>query len=472
MSSEQPPTLTDRAGKGGVVAQDGFDYQIWDAISRVPGWLRNPVFDGVTLEGLEDFEARFFAPHSPHSYVLDRFQAKSGELTRSGFIEVVESFQKFDSAFPDVARVQTLVTPRLPTKIGWVAADTDRVRRARPFYAPFAKVTGASDAKLSQDLADEFGRDLGTYIADCVEVACRHFSARGAAQAMFVAALADEFAHLVLDPRGAAQAFDQLLLLANRSRGLMITRRQLIDTIQSCIGEQLSNDTCVPLHIRSDRSGEQPTCLEIDASAFSGSAAGFPRSERWQSDIVDALVSSAQWAHRRGANRIHLIGSLRLTTAMAVGWAFRSTNGFEVEHQLQSGVWSTDASPDHRPRLAWDIRVPDRLVGGRLIVGIGVLRNPLPDVLASTGADANSVLAAYCSTPIADAGQQQCCAHDLKAAIARAAADLRAQAIDLFIAGPSSLAVALGHRWNAMPVTQLHEFVVTDRRYTPTARLG
>lgn len=51
------PTLTDSAGRGGINAQDGFDYQTWDAIARIPGWLKQQHFDGVLFEGLEDFEA-------------------------------------------------------------------------------------------------------------------------------------------------------------------------------------------------------------------------------------------------------------------------------------------------------------------------------------------------------------------------------------------------------------------------------
>src|SRR4051794_11835251 len=80
MTNGRPPTLTDDKGMGGIIAQDGFDYQIWDALARVPAWLRNPAFEGLALEVLEDSEVRFFAPHAPRAHVLERFQAKSGVL--------------------------------------------------------------------------------------------------------------------------------------------------------------------------------------------------------------------------------------------------------------------------------------------------------------------------------------------------------------------------------------------------------
>src|SRR4051794_33034719 len=132
------PTLTDAKGMGGIIAQDGFDYQVWDALARLPAWLRNPAFEGMMFEGLEDYEARFFAPHAPHHHFLDRFQAKSGLLQQAALRDVFKSFEAFDLAHPNVARVQTLVTPTLPAGLAWIARDPGRVRRARPFYSPFA----------------------------------------------------------------------------------------------------------------------------------------------------------------------------------------------------------------------------------------------------------------------------------------------------------------------------------------------
>jgi CBASS immunity sensor of nucleotide second messenger signals len=55
--------------------------------------------------------------------------------------------------------------------------------------------------------------------------------------------------------------------------------------------------------------------------------------------------------------------------------------------------------------------------------------------------------------------------------VSSAAARLKPAAIDLYFAGPAVFAVALGHRWNAMPPTQLHEFIAAERRYVPTALL-
>ena len=84
-----------------------------------------------------------------------------------------ESFAQFANANPDVARVQTLVTPALPVRLQWLGRDPDRVRRARPFYRPFPGVLAASDGKLRGDLADVFGQALGDFVADNVAIDLR-----------------------------------------------------------------------------------------------------------------------------------------------------------------------------------------------------------------------------------------------------------------------------------------------------------
>src|SRR5258705_9923024 len=111
----------------------------------------------MIFEGLEDLEARFFAPQAPRHRLIERYQAKSGNLAPKDVEEVFASFQKFEQAYPSVARLHTLVTPRLPQTLGWLARDPWRVRKARPFYAPFVDVAAASNAKLKHDLIAAFG---------------------------------------------------------------------------------------------------------------------------------------------------------------------------------------------------------------------------------------------------------------------------------------------------------------------------
>ena len=169
------------------------------------------------------------------------------------------------------------------------------------------------------------------------------------------------------------------------------------------------------MHIRSDRNEEDETALEIDGSMFSGGAVPFPVPERWAEDLVAPLDRTARWLRASAVSRVALGGSYRLSTAMTLGWAFRAASGFELEIPMRDGPWLTDDRlPSEDPATPWRITEPAALEGDDLVVSIG--------------------------------------------------ARLKPNGIKLCMAGPAAFAVALGYRWNAIPPTQLHEFMISERR--------
>lgn len=459
MTEHSGPTLTDAKGMGGVNAQDGFDYQVWDALIRLPAWLRAPVFEGLVVEGLEDVEARFFAPHAPRGRVLDRFQAKSGMLTRGEVGKVFRGFAEFDRAHPGLARVQVLVTPALPTDLQWLARDPNRVRFARPFYAPFPDVLTASERKLEQDIIQEFGGELGPTVARSVEVALRNLPDRRTAESMFAAALDVAFPGLDPGPRKAASAFGTLAAYLAAHRGQMVDRADLLGILAATLDDPRLADIALPVHVRSDRNAPEADALEIDASPFSGLEGPAPSQEAWQSLLLEPLGRTARWAHSRRLSRLRLTGSYRITTAFALGWSFRAATGFELEIATRGGDWATDERPGKAAGLPWRITAPERLQAGRLAVSVGVLRDPTPQVVTSLGAESEgAILTAFLNQAISSGQEAQASAQIVKGAVAEAASRLAPQAIDLFFAGPAALAVVIAHRWNAMPTTQLYEF--------------
>ena len=54
---------------------------------------------------------------------------------------------------------------------------------------------------------------------------------------------------------------------------------------------------------------------------------------------------------------------------------------------------------------------------------------------------------------------------------ARISFAFRPRGIRLYMAGPAAFAVVLGHRWNALPPTRLHEFLRAGSRYVETATI-
>ncbi|MBS0234172.1 MAG: SAVED domain-containing protein [Proteobacteria bacterium] len=470
-AKSQSPALSDAKSLGGVIAQDGFDYQLWDGLARLPAWLANPAFEELIFEGLEDLEARFFAPQAPRYRLLERYQAKSGNLAPKDVREVFATFQTFENAYPGLARMHTLVTPRLPATLNWLARDPGRVRKARPFYAPFADVTKASDDKLREDLAEEFGADLGQFIASSVEISERVIPDRDSGLHTFALFLTRTFEHITATSKQTEEAFEALSGLARKSQGVPLRRDVLIGQIESALGQALFTNPVPRIHVRSDRNEVDETALEIDASAFSGGSAPFPEPARWQDELITPMDHTGQWLRSRSVTRLAIGGSYRLTTAFSLGKAFRAASGFELEIEARSGIWLTDDRPrpdETYPTFA--ISEPASLVGDRLVVCVGILRDPTADLVAS-GVFQSNILGASMPVPVTSGRAAQAAVSVVKAAVSAAATRLKPAAIELYFAGPAAFAVALGHRWNAMPPTQLHEFIATDRRYVPTAFL-
>ncbi|BBD99211.1 hypothetical protein SAMIE_1027120 [Sphingobium amiense] len=474
MLSDKPPApaLTDARGMGGVIAQGGFDYQLWDGLARLPAWLANPAFEEIIFEGLEDLEARFFAPQSPRHRLLERYQAKAGALSPSEVRDVLKTFHGFEERFPNATRVHALVTPRLPPTLAWLARDPLRVRRARPFYAPFADIMAASDAALRHSLVETYGLELGEFVASAVEVSERSLPDAATALATFGAALDQAFPALEAPSRRVADTFEVLSSLARHSLGTPLGRSDLRRAMEQALGKPLPLGQACALHIRSDRNEADETALELDASQFSGGDAGFPPPDIWAEKLLGPLDRAARWLRGHAISRVALSGSYRLSTALAVGWSLRSTQGFELEIQTRAGSWSTDDRPTTgEPAPPWRIQEPSRLEGDALIVAVGVLRDPSTDLEASAGIAAEAVLGLHIPEAIASGRAAQASVSLVKRTVDTAVARLGARRIRLYLAGPAAFAVALGHRWNAMPPTQLHEYVTSERHYEPTALL-
>ena len=468
----QGHSLTDKKGMGGVIAQDGFDYQLWEGLRRVPNWLANPGFEHIIFEGLEDFEARFFAPHALEQHLLERFQAKASDLGPADVRKILDDFRVFDERFPGRAHIQVLVTPRLPTTLQWLRRHTNRVRKARPFYAPFSDVVAVSDAKLHDRLISEFGKNLGLFIASSIQISEQIIPDRKNAIQSFGMALQDAFPDL--DPRqpDILAAFEALSELAHRSRGEPILRSTLVEAIEGGVGGPLPLPSSFPLFIRSDRNETSQTALEIDARSFSGGATGFPPPERWAEDLVNPLRKTAEWLHASGKSRISLNGSYRLSTALVLGQTFRSAHGFELEIPTKEGFWNTD---DHAEAQTvsdrWSIAMPTTLEDGELGVCVSIIRDTSATISHIAGMPQNTILVAHLPKAITSATEAQGGVALIKENVNRAVASFRPKKIRLFVAGPSAFAVALGHRWNAMPPTQLHEFLADEQRYVATMEI-
>lgn len=470
MANTTPPTLIDPKGMGGVIAQDGFDYQVAIGLIKLPAWLTNPAFEQLIFEGLEDVEARFFNPYAPAYHVLERIQAKSGALNKSGVKSVFSNFLNFDQHHPKTASIQTLVTPQLPADLVWIARDPKRVRNARPFYAPFGDVTHASDAALSASFQDEFGLELGNFVCSSAEVTFEAVTTNAQAAARFAAELCEAFPEVDQLSSGVQkQAFHSLVTLAGQMRGRPMDRNMLVREIEAVLGRPILSRPDFPLHIRSSRQEPNNSAMEIDASAFSGPPGNFPPTVIWDKDLIGPLQTTASWLQKNGIREVSLSGGYRTSTSIVIGKSLRAATGFELSIPTKSGVWRTD-SHGHETAVNLVVNEASMLVNTELNVAFGILQDPAT-ILFQGGLQPEQVLRLHSSDPVVSAEAAQALVAQVKRIVTAAVIKLQPLGINLYFAGPAALAIALGHRWNVMPKTQLHEFDAQNRTYQRTAIL-
>jgi len=167
----------------------------------------------------------------------------------------------------------------------------------------------------------------------------------------------------------------------------------------------------------------------------------------------------------------HLRGYKQTGYRLLARMGFRSAIGFEIDIPTKGDIWASDLHPraGHSASL-WIIQKPTALLDDRLVVGIGILRSSGADIRKHLDvAGDRNLLLLNLPQALADGAEAQALVQIVKNAIAAAAADFRTPAIDLYYVGPAAFAVALGHRWNGLPATQLHEFVQAEGKYVPTA---
>ena len=475
MTESEKPTLTSRVGSGGIVAQDGFDFQIWQALLRVPEWLLNPAFEGLIIEGLEDFEARFFMPLSPLGRVLDRYQVKKDELQRGDLKKVFNAFLAFEKSYPRRARVHTLIVTGLPSSLKWIERDPNRVRRARPFYAPFSDICAASECRVLEDFRSEFGDDLGEFVAGCVDVCTQVINDRGAAVAQFSSALHAAFESLDCTQRVVQDVFERLESVMIKGRGRFVSRYMLIDVIESGLSTKIIDRDKLCMHVLSDDSELRNSVFVVDAACFSGKDTCSRTPEEWQDRLVSVLEAASSFFRQLKVQRIELSGLYRLSVAMVIGWAFRAVYGFEFDIRHRGRNWSVESCPiagADQVVVPWRIDKPNQLVAGRLVVSVGVVRDPSSVVLKFCESDcASDVLRLYLDRQIVSDSEIQCSVDIIRRTIDDAVREMSPVGIDLFLLCPSVLAVALGHCWNAFPPTQLYEFDARIQSYVKSACL-
>jgi hypothetical protein len=170
-----------------------------------------------------------------------------------------------------------------------------------------------------------------------------------------------------------------------------------------------------------------------------------------------------------------ITGSLRQATAFAVGGALRMVTGTDIAINQRGQLWSS-RTPYTSPLLPATAEHPLDL-GNDLAVALAIATDPTDDIFAFLSDQDVPVARLLVLTPatgtcdiaIPDPATAAAFTVGIRDTIRRHSNNN--PRIHLFLAGPTGLALLLGHRWNALRPTTIYEDIRQQPRYEPALTL-
>lgn len=266
-------------------------------------------------------------------------------------------------------------------------------------------------------------------------------------------------------------------VLVKKRRGEPITRLELENALRRSVPTQ-QLPPLRPIHIHTMSNEEdrpEPYSLRFEwQEFFGGSQRQFPSPDQWNQVLVDGLIEMRRWiTHNRNTRHIYLTGSRRLPAAFAIGTVFAAVAGFSITMNHRGQLWQTDAEvPADTPVYPFTI---ERKAGttSDLVVAIGIVRDVIPEV--ETAVNVLQLEQAHRiyfkgTYPIRSSAEARIAVRDMKDILSKALSETNCQQIHLFYAGPSHLAMLLGHRLNATAPIQCYQRV-SPNEYVQTCKL-
>lgn len=479
--ADKTPSLLDPESRGGDIAGAGFAFQESVMLSYVPTWLAHEGFEEMTWEAMGDFEAKFFVPGGPHA--REFVEVKDHRVPPSEFWKEVCRFRDLDKGSPDTYRRFVLIGKELGEDVKRLRDGLDRVRGPRSFYegTPIGGASFAAYAKMVVGMgrSEEDARFLFEWVAirDDLTTDQAHW------RSVFTGELTSHFPEYgELSDRTLRGIHEGLVDLIKPRRNRTLTRTEIEQRIRERIPEPV-RPPVRPVVLRTameeesdevEKSGVRPLLFDWK-DFFGGYGRSYPPPEDWNGCMLGELRQAKAFILRhRASRRVRLTGNRRLSTSLAIGAVFSAVAGFVVEMENRGGeLWSTDA------HTTADTPAFPLAVGGdifraeRLVVSVGVTRDIADEVdrsLGDLGLAGAPTLHLHHEGPVILAEHANKAAKAVKDAMVDALDRSGANHVDLFFAGPSTLALFLGHRLNATASVRCHEWVSRDK-YVPTCEL-
>jgi hypothetical protein len=471
------PSLLEPEARGGDTAEGGFSFQEQVVLSRIPRWLARDGFTAMTRETMGDAEAKFFAPG--RGFMIELVEVKDHPLTPSEFWGEVMRFQELDEGSPGTYRWFTLASAGLSRELRPLVNGLRRIRDPYGFYEDSSAIKDNSLKDYSQ-VVKRLGHTEkdAQFLFERVLIEADLSIAQSHGEALFRQSLIDYLPEYQdLPNRTLGDTYASLGTFVRGCKNKPITRVELETKLRESIEPgQLPPLRPVLIHTSiQDENGCQAPGLCLNWAPFFGSEArSYPPPEKWNQQLLGELHQTRDWiVEHRNTRRIKLTGNRRLSASLAIGSVFSAVAGFSIEVDYRGESWATDAHP-----LASTPGYPlaHKSVGDsgeHLIVSVGILRDIASEVegyLERHRLANMPTLHIKGEHAIVSAQHANVAVRAIKDLVSETLSRTNSRQVHLFFAGPSYLALFLGHRLNATAPIQCYEWVSTGR-YVPTCRL-
>ncbi len=468
-------SLLEPASTGGDTAQAGFGFQTGFIVYRTAGWISYEGFTEFIQEAISDVEASFFVPGQ--GYVKEFCQVKRQTLTPSEFWDEIREFQRIDKDAPGTYRWFTLVSQGLSKDLKPLAKDLRRIRDPYRFYQPGNAILEHSFSEYVERVKGCGGTEEDApFLFSKVLIECNYGDACAFPGLFKERLLQCRPEYRDLPARCLDDIYQDIASLVGGRIDKPISRNELEEIVRDRVPNTLQpHARPVSIHTTGKEGSSPGTSVELNwIDFFGGTSRSFPPAEEWDSSLVSQLVDTRDWIIRHRSSRcIHLTGERRLSAMLAIGSVFSAVSGFTVELEYRGELWSTDVKP-LQSGLTYDLEIhPPTGTGNELIASIGILRDIKCEVEAyvkSSPLASVPALHIVGKAPITCPEHAGVAVHGIKDAIGQALVATGASCIHLFYAGPSHVALFLGHRLNATATVKCYERVAANS-YVQTCTL-
>lgn len=480
MSKKSKPSISLLASQsaGGEYAQDGFEFQNQVVLTNIPQWLNQDGFTSFIQESAGDVECKFFIPGFGYQRIF--LEIKDHQITPSEFWEEIERFQILDSESPGTYQRFTLVAPNLSKVLHPLVNGLQRLRGPHGFYDEDSEIWKISYEEYRCIIIGMGGADpIANFIYRKVFLDTGYGEISSGIDGLFIEELLKYFQEYNFLPGVSLQQISgDLKNVLRKNINKVVTRGDLVTTII----DSIPTEQCPPIRPitlftskdSSDRIGFRS--LHFNWSTFwGGQNRVYPLQNDWNQKLVKDLLDVRQWILDYGNTRhIKLVGSRRLSATLALGHVFSSVAGFIIDMEYREGkIWSTNNFPtETTPHNDIESRYTEGS-GNHLVLSISFLRDiacQVKNSLEELDLNEHPWLEIIIADPVVTPEQANKTIQKIKSMISGVISRNNCEQIHLFFAGPSPLALFLGHRLNATAPVQCYEWTSINM-YVPTCTL-